>query len=48
MLPDEEILSVIRSKEKKPLKDIAEGLIDAANRQGGRDNITVVMVKLTP
>ncbi len=48
MLPDEEILSVIRSKEEKPLKDIAEGLIDAANRQGGRDNITVVIVRSTP
>jgi serine/threonine protein phosphatase PrpC len=48
MLPDEEILSIIRSKEGKPLKDIAEGLVDAANHQGGRDNITVVIVRLTP
>jgi serine/threonine protein phosphatase PrpC len=48
MLPDEEILSIIRSKEEKPLKDIAEGLIDAANHQGGRDNITVVIVRLIP
>jgi serine/threonine protein phosphatase PrpC len=48
MLPDEEILSIIRPKQEEPLKDIAEGLIDAANRHGGRDNITAVMVKFIP
>jgi serine/threonine protein phosphatase PrpC len=48
MLPDQEILSVIRSNQEKPLEDMAKSLIDAANRQGGRDNVTVVMVRLTP
>jgi protein phosphatase len=48
MLPDQEILSVVRSNQEKPLEDMVGGLIDAANRQGGRDNVTVVMVRLTP
>jgi serine/threonine protein phosphatase PrpC len=48
MLPDREILSVIRSNQEMPLEDMAKSLIDAANRQGGRDNVTVVMVRLTP
>jgi protein phosphatase len=45
MLPDPEILSIIRSNEGKPLEHTVKALVEAANRQGGKDNITVIMVK---
>jgi serine/threonine protein phosphatase PrpC len=44
MLPDEEILSVVESNMGKSLKDLGERLVAAASNQGGRDNITVVLV----
>ena len=44
MVPDEEILSLVRSHEQNPLKELGEALIDLANRRGGKDNITVLLV----
>jgi len=41
---DDEILKVIRSK--KDLKSAAEGLVELANKRGGHDNITVVLMSM--
>jgi serine/threonine protein phosphatase PrpC len=46
MLSDEEILHIARSNMDKPLKEMGEGLILAANEKGGKDNVTVVLVRL--
>lgn len=43
MVPEEEILGILGKKKKMAWK--AEALVDAANRHGGRDNITVVLVR---
>jgi PPM family protein phosphatase len=45
MLSDEEVLQIARSGEKGPLKDFGEALIRAANGNGGKDNVTVVLVR---
>jgi PPM family protein phosphatase len=42
MVWDDEILAVIRSK--KDVKSAAEALVDLANKRGGHDNITVVLM----
>jgi protein phosphatase len=44
MLAEEEIADVLRSHPR--LRDAGEALIAAANEAGGRDNITVVLVRL--
>ncbi len=44
MLSDDDIKDVL-SKEA-PLKDTVEELIDKANANGGKDNITVVLIKV--
>jgi len=44
MLKDDEIASVLRG-EPDPKKAV-QGLIDAANGRGGKDNITVVLVRV--
>jgi len=41
---DDEILKTIRSK--RDLKSAAEELVDLANRRGGHDNITVVLMSM--
>ncbi|MBN1104096.1 MAG: Stp1/IreP family PP2C-type Ser/Thr phosphatase [Deltaproteobacteria bacterium] len=46
MLSDKEILDIARSYMDKPLKEMGEGLILAANEKGGRDNVSVVLVRL--
>ena len=46
MVSDREMLSVIQSNIEKPLSELGERLVSAANQQGGRDNITVVLVRL--
>lgn len=43
MLRDEEIYQIIQ--ENKELEQAAKALIDAANKNGGRDNIAVVLVE---
>ena len=43
MLRDEEIYQIIQ--ENKELEQAAKALIDAANENGGRDNIAVVLVE---
>lgn len=42
MVDDEQILQIIRSE--KDLKKAAELLVDTANRNGGKDNITVLLI----
>ena len=44
MLSDEEILKSIGSTESKSLEHVAHCLIQDANRAGGRDNITVILL----
>ena len=41
---DEEILKSIGSTERKSLEHVAHSLIQDANRAGGRDNITVILL----
>ena len=43
MLDDDEIAAIIESSSD--LKSAVETLIDSANEQGGKDNISVVLVK---
>jgi len=45
MIRDDEILSVVASAEASP-DGIAEGLVEAANRAGGEDNVTVVVFEI--
>jgi protein phosphatase len=42
---DEEIISVI--KEKDNMNELAAELVYRANRNGGRDNITVITLEIT-
>ena len=44
MLTDEEIIPIL---EEGPPSDVAWGLIEAANRAGGHDNVSVVVVVVT-
>ena len=44
MLSDEEIVQKITSPKSKSLEQIGLSLIQEANRAGGRDNITVVLL----
>lgn len=46
MLEDQEILDILRThNDPKNLVETAHALIDAANNNGGKDNIAVVLVK---
>lgn len=47
MITDEDMLSLIKSDQGKPLSEVCQNLIDAANGQGGMDNITVVLVRFS-
>jgi protein phosphatase len=47
MITDEHMLSLIKSDQGKPLSEVCQNLIDAANSQGGMDNITVVLVRFS-
>ena len=42
MVSNEQIQQII--KTEKSLQKTAESLVDAANRNGGRDNITVLLI----
>jgi protein phosphatase len=44
MVPDDRIAEILLARSS--LKQAAKNLIDAANENGGRDNITVVLVRL--
>lgn len=44
MLDDEEIRKVVCSSAS--VNHACKGLVDAANRNGGRDNITVIVIKV--
>ena len=45
MLEDGDILAVVESAERDPVR-VARALIDAANRAGGEDNVTVVAFEM--
>ena len=45
MLSEDELLSAAQSNLEKPLEELGEQLINAANNKGGKDNITVVLVR---
>jgi serine/threonine protein phosphatase PrpC len=45
MISDEEVASILRSSES--LEDSAEALVRAANQSGGKDNITVVLFRVS-
>ncbi|MCP3850776.1 MAG: serine/threonine-protein phosphatase [Gammaproteobacteria bacterium] len=45
MLSDKEIRKILSDTQIKKLQDKAQALIDAANTAGGKDNITVILVK---
>ena len=44
MLADEKITAIIEAASS--LKEAVQQLIDAANQQGGVDNITVLLIKV--
>lgn len=46
MLEDKEIEKIVQNEELEELKQKAEALINAANNNGGKDNIAVVLVKI--
>ncbi len=46
MLDDKEIEKIVRNEELTEMKQKAEALINAANNNGGKDNIAVVLVKI--
>jgi len=45
MLSDKEIDKILSNTQTKKLQDKAQALVDAANSAGGKDNITVILVK---
>lgn len=45
MLSDKKIRHILHKNRKLPLKEISQNLVDAANHAGGKDNITVVLVR---
>ena len=45
MLDDKEIEKIINN-EDKPLSEIGQDLVDAANEAGGKDNISAVLVRI--
>jgi PPM family protein phosphatase len=44
MVPEEEVAAILRRRSS--LEQAARDLVDAANRAGGRDNITVILFRL--
>jgi len=45
MVPDRKIRKFCRRHAGKPLEDLAQNLVNAANEAGGKDNISVVLVR---
>ncbi len=46
MVAEARLAEVLRLRAAAPLRDIGEALIAEANRAGGRDNITVILLRL--
>jgi PPM family protein phosphatase len=46
MVPEARLAELLRSQADAPLRDTGELLIAEANRAGGRDNITVILLRL--
>jgi len=46
MVPDRKIRKFCRRHAGKPLEDLAQDLVNAANEAGGKDNISVVLVRV--
>ncbi len=46
MLPDKSIAKILKRGAQDPISAVAQTLINGANEAGGRDNITVVLVKV--
>lgn len=45
MLADDDIRDILYQNRKNSLHDMAQALVDAANAAGGKDNITVILVR---
>ena len=45
MLSEDELLYAAQSNSAKPLEELGAQLINSANKKGGRDNISVVLVR---
>src|SRR5665213_3304455 len=45
MQSDEQIAKILKAGEKDSIANVAQKLINAANEAGGKDNVTVVLVK---
>lgn len=48
MVSDAEIAEILVREESRSLEQVAEALVDAAKREGGVDNITVLLVRVLP
>jgi len=46
MVSDDRIAAILKRAEKEALDSVAKMLVDAANLAGGKDNITVVLVRI--
>ncbi|HXA53330.1 MAG TPA: Stp1/IreP family PP2C-type Ser/Thr phosphatase [Solirubrobacteraceae bacterium] len=46
MVPEVRLAEILREHAGAPLRDTGERLIDEANRAGGRDNVTVILLRL--
>jgi serine/threonine protein phosphatase PrpC len=46
MLPDTEIARILKEGTQQPMEDTAKKLVAGANEAGGKDNVTVVLVKV--
>jgi protein phosphatase len=46
MVPDRQILKLLRRHERAPLDELAGRLVDEAVRAGGEDNVSVVLVRV--
>lgn len=46
MVSDEILAKILKQGLQNPLGSLARNLVDAANEAGGRDNITVILVKV--
>jgi len=46
MLPDKIIAKILNRSAKDPIGKVAHALIDGANEAGGKDNVTVILVRV--
>ena len=45
MVPDDKILEIIQDTKGEPTSAV-EALVDAANEAGGKDNISITLIKM--